>query len=288
MNLLQRFLLAFLTALPALFAGPVVARADAPTGPTFATEDTMYTELPEVLVSAPRVTLQEIIDRVYRGEARRESLLTDQAFTFTLRFLKDVNKKPVVMIENARRVYRKRPDKVRTVMLREYRHKKAQTDDDDEVRAEFTSSMGEEIVNFAFRPEARREYKYKIANRTILGNRVIYEIDFEPKSSFDFENPSGRVWVDTNEFVIVRQELEFQRSPAPLFLKDIPRAVIERQRVNGHWVLKRVLMRAELTIPIPGWGRHFDFALIYSDYALNSGLDDALFTGNPVTVEAAP
>ena len=39
----------------------------------------MRTSVPEVLVSAPRVTLDEILDRVGRGEARRDSLLADQA-----------------------------------------------------------------------------------------------------------------------------------------------------------------------------------------------------------------
>lgn len=290
MNPLRRFSPAVLLVLGASLAASPVAFADAPTGPTFAVEDTMYAEVPEVLVSAPRVTLQEILDRVYRGEARRESLMTDQAFTFTLRVLKDVgqaSKEPELMIENIRRVYRKRPDKVRTVMIREY-SKKGKDNDEDDVQAEFSASMGEEIVNFAFRPEARREYRYSIEDRTILGNRLIYRIRFEPKSTFDFENPSGRVWVDTNEFVIVRQELEFEHSPVPLILKDVPRAVIERQQVDGHWVLKRVMMRAQTTIPFPGWGRNFDFALLYGDYAINTGLDDALFTGEALDLEAAP
>ena len=55
--------------------------APAGSGPTLAREDTLHTEVPEVLVAAPRVTLDEILDRVARGEARRESLLTEQAFT---------------------------------------------------------------------------------------------------------------------------------------------------------------------------------------------------------------
>ena len=36
----------------------------------FAREDTMHTEVPEVLVTAPRITLDEILDLVARGEAR--------------------------------------------------------------------------------------------------------------------------------------------------------------------------------------------------------------------------
>ena len=66
-----------------LAASPRTAR-----GPTVATEDTLHTEVPEVLVNAPRVTLDEILDRVARGEAHRDSLLADQAFTATVRLVR--------------------------------------------------------------------------------------------------------------------------------------------------------------------------------------------------------
>ena len=65
-----------LPALPAV----LLAAAVSPPGPTLAIEDTMHTEVPEVVVRAPRVTLAEILDRVARGEARRDSQLVDQSF----------------------------------------------------------------------------------------------------------------------------------------------------------------------------------------------------------------
>jgi len=87
------------------------------------------------------------------------------------------------------------------------------------------------------------------------------------------------VWVDTKEFVIVRQEIEFKQSPVPLFLKSIKHMVVERTREDDFWVLSRVLIRMELTIPIPRFGRSFDFAMAMSDYNVNSGLPDSLFAG---------
>jgi hypothetical protein len=49
--------------------------------------------------------------------------------------------------------------------------------------------------------------------------------------------------------------------------------------VDGYWVLKRVLLRAEAAIPLPQIGRSFDFSLRFDDYAINRGLPDSLFLG---------
>ena len=252
--------------------------------PTMAVEDTMRTEVPEVLVRAPRVTLDEILSRVARGEARRESRMTDQTFTITIRVVgrvEDPKKPPKLLVENVVRVYKKRPGKVRSVLLRNYRPKPDKKGDDPDIQ--IRTGMDEEIVNFAFRPEARRDFQYHIAGRDVLGNHLIYRIAFEPRSVLDPTIPSGLVWVDTNEFVIVRQEVRFDRSPIPLFLKEINRMVIERQRVEDHWVLKRVLLRAETSIPFPQIGRTFDFGIFYDDYAVNTGLPDSLFAAGGST-----
>src|SRR5262249_11917109 len=73
-----------------LIASALAARADAPPAPgrPVAVEDTLHPEVPEVLVKAPRVPLDEILDRVARGEARRDSALTDIAFTATMRLVR--------------------------------------------------------------------------------------------------------------------------------------------------------------------------------------------------------
>jgi hypothetical protein len=245
-------------------------------GPTLAREDTMHTEVPEVLVRAPRVTLDEILDRVARGEARRDSAIRDQAFTATLRVVRAArgDQPAAVVEERVYRIYRKKPDHVRTVLLREW---KAKPDKRATFRVDFSSGTSEEIVNFAFRPEARREFRYHILGRDLRGDHLVYRIAFEPRSPLDPSDPSGIVWVDTNDFVIVRQEVSFKRSPVPILIRGIDRMVIERQRSDGHWVLSRVLMRAESTIPVPRLGRAFDLTLHYDKYAINAGMPDSLF-----------
>ena len=260
-----------------LAAGPV--RAAAPShGPTLATEDTMRTEVPEVLVRAPRVTLEEILDRVARGEAHRDSMIHDQVYTFTARLVRNVvdsKKPPEVLSEDVIRVYKKKPDKVRGVPIRRWRLKPEK--DQDDMEFDFRSDTSEEIVNFAFRPEARRQFKYRIVGRDLIGDRLIYRIAFEPRSALDAASPSGVVWVNTNDFVIVHQEVNFEHSPVPLILKSIDRMVIEREAVDGIWVLKRVLLRVRFTMTLPEVGRSIDMSLAFGDYAINRGIDDSVF-----------
>jgi hypothetical protein len=274
-----------LTAL--LLAAAAVAGAAPPppspastTGPTLAAEDTMHTEVPPVLVSAPRVTLDEILGRVARGERRRDSLMTDQSVLVTARLVRNADRKrpAELLTETVMRVYKRKPDRVRTQVLRDYQaHDEKKKHSGVNVNVRTRGGMDEEIVNFAFRPEARRQYKYRILGRDLVGGHLVYRIAFEPRSLLDPSEPRGVVWIDTNDFVIVHQELIFDRSPAAPFIKDVNRVVIERQSVDGYWVLKRVLLRAEASIPLPEVGRSFDFSLRFDDYAINQGLPDSLF-----------
>lgn len=266
-------------ALPPLLLALLLASAPgSPPGPTLAVEDTLHTEVPEVLVRAPRVTLDEILDRVARGEARRESLLTDQSFTGTVRMVCNVtgNARPRPVTEAVWRVFRKRPDKVRSVLLRRW-EAKPNKGRGPPMQVDFSPGMGEEVVNFAFQASARREYRYRIVGRDLVGDHIVYRLAFEPRSLLTPFAPGGLVWVDTNDFVIVREEVSFGRSPVPLLLESIPRMVVERARVGPHWVLSRVLMRVRLTLPMPMVGRSLDVSIHYDDYRLNQGVPDSVF-----------
>jgi hypothetical protein len=78
--------------------------------------------------------------------------------------------------------------------------------------------------------------------------------------------------------VIVRQEIGFDRSPVPLFIRSLDRMVVERRRVDDTWVLSRMMMRVDLTVPVPRIGRSVEFAIVFDDYAINHGVPDSVFS----------
>lgn len=279
---MRTFSALFLTVLALAAPLPRAAAAAAPPsrGAALAVEDTMRTEVPAVLVHAPRVTLAEILDRVAAGEARRDSLLHDQSYRMTIRTVGHAadGKPPQLVEEIVTLVYQRRPNQSRAVPLRHWRAKPPKRPSPRaEVRVEGGGTMDEDIVNFAFKPSARRSYKYRIVGRQILGDHVVYRLAFEPRSPLAVTEPSGEVWVDTRDDVIVRQEITFRQSPVPLFLRGLDRMVVERQQVNGFWVLGRVLARVRTTIPLPQVGTSLDLAIQFTDYTVNTGLPDSLF-----------
>jgi hypothetical protein len=274
-----------LVALAAAFVAPL-ARAQG--SPTLAIEDTMRVDLPQVDVHAARVSLDEILDRVARGEARRDSLMHDQAYTMVA-FLTyvDTTKTPPVrkrQWESSSRVYKKQPNKVREVPYRT----KSSFKKDDNMSVSSGPGMREQLVSFAFEPRSRGRYKFTIEQRLFVGGHLVYVLGFEPKSKID-PLPSGRVWVDTNEFVIGREEFWYRdRSPSPVFFKSIDSCVLERTKVDGQWwVLNRLLARVELTSaarlmakvarqPLPPI---VDFTVVMKDWKVNRGIDDKIFAG---------
>ncbi len=273
----------------ALSVAPIPARAQAPS-PTLAVEDTIpvpLTRLPEEIVRAPRVTLDEILRKVAEGEARRDSLMQDQVFTMVAALTyRDSRKGAAVPVvrqwESATRVYRKRPGKVRTIPLRH----KSNFKDDDGANVSVGASMGEDLVTFAFSPRARAKFDFRILERHLVGDHVVYLIGFTPRSKLD-DLPTGRAWIDTNEFVIVRQEFWYRdRSPAPLVIESIDSCVIERTRVDGRWwVLSRVLARVQMTSLARFMAKvgkeklppTVDFTLATRDWQVNRGIDDSVF-----------
>lgn len=264
-----------------------------PGGPTLAAEDTIPIPsalLPTVFVKAPRVSLDEILKRVAEGEARRDSQMVDQSYTLLARitYLDADGKAPTgakKKLEYASKVYKKRPDKVREIPLRQSSDIKQK---DDNVRVDAGPSMREQIVSFAFEPRTRARFHFKIDDRKWIAGHIVYVISFLPRSAVD-DLPEGRVWVDTNDFVIVREEFWYRgRSPAPLLFKRIDSCVVERTKIDRQWwVVSRLLARIQLTSAARFMAKlakepltpTVDFVASQTDWKINQGIDDAVFAG---------
>jgi hypothetical protein len=268
--------------------------------PTLAVEDTLRQfldePLNEILVTAPRQTLDEILRRVAEGEAHRDSLLQDQAFTLLVRLSgrrapDDPETKSELYAESADRVYQKRPNKERVVRLKEWskdseKRKNAKKGSEPGVKVSFDADMSESFIAFAFDPKMRARFQFRIEDRKLVGDQVVYLLGFTPRSSLE-PLPSGRVWVNTNDFVILREEFAYpDRSPLPLLVQSIDSCVLERTLIDHrYWVVSRILARMTLTDPLLWMGRLaggslpkvVDLALARTDWIINGDIPDSLF-----------
>ena len=272
-------------------AAALATRAHA-SEPALAVEDTIRlatSSLPEYVVRARRVTLDEILRRVVEGEARRDSLMRDQVFTrivkVVYRYDADrADREPKRKLEQAHRVFKKRPDHFREVLLRRQSDEK----DNDDVEVSSNPGMGEQVASFAFEPRTRSRFRFTILERHWVGGHVVYVVAFEPRSKTD-PLPAGQVWIDTNDNVIAREEFWYRdRSPAPLFIERIDRCVVERSRVDGKWwVITRLFGRVKLAGPVVTLAnlgktrvsQTVDFSALYTDWEVNRGLADSVFVG---------
>jgi hypothetical protein len=58
----------------------------------------------------------------------------------------------------------------------------------------------------------------------------------------------GEVWIDYGDAVIRRMEGRMSgASPAPLFLKDVPRFVWRQKQLEGRWVTDTIYAEMRLT-----------------------------------------
>jgi hypothetical protein len=288
------------------------------TRPTLAVEDTLKLiaePYPEILVTAPRQTLDEILRHVAEGEAARDSLMQDLAFTLHVRLSgRDNRKAPDVKselyFESTSRFYQKRPNKLRMVRLKEWSRFDRDSGNADRrrggkqkkggvrVQVSFDADMSEQFIAFAFDPKLRDRFKFRIEDRKLLADQVVYVLGFTPRSSLD-PLPTGRVWVNTNDFVILREEFSYRdRSPLPYFMEALDSCVIERVRVDKrYWVVSRILGRATLTDEIRWMARIggekipkvADFVMARTDWIINGGVPDSLFVpAGPTSAEPLP
>ncbi|MGD8394105.1 MAG: hypothetical protein PVF43_01385 [Candidatus Eiseniibacteriota bacterium] len=255
--------------------------------PALAREDTfgvrLRYEYRTIEIEADRLSLREILERAREGERRRREAVDDASYTENVRVSaigSRIGRERNRIFEERTRVYYKAPDRHLRIRIAE----RAYGDQDEEEETESRSSVRvsvDDILDLASAPfylENIDSYRYAIRDRQVFPDRVVYAVDFEPRSEFDVE-PSGTFWIDAAEFVIIHEEMRFERNPAPLILKSLGNFTRERRRVDGRWMVTRAYAEAELRGTLLHGIRKIEFELRLSDFAFNTGLPDSLFAG---------
>lgn len=316
-------ILAVAAAWTAVALAPAGAAAAAPEAPPtdpqreirahrwiFAKEDTAripaFFEMSEIEIRADRLKIGDIVQRCIEREEEIRERIESHEYTLLTKVVLSIggsgeNAKRRMIVEQADRKFFRRPHEERTIPLKveKYRiengeRKEWDVEKDDDPSVDITY---DDLDDLPFYLEERDDYDFEIRSREIVGDRVIYEVTLTPKSDFEIA-PSGRIWVDTSTFSILREEFNFgDRVPLPLLIKSIGPYIRERERIGDVWVWKRMLIRVELRGGLLRWVDRdipdvAEWQVLFRDHRVNEGwsIDDRIpdETGGPRRADGIP
>lgn len=244
-----------------VFAAPAMGNDFSATPDTLGT-DTGMTDT--VVVSAPQITVDEVIDEITRRSEHDDYLMANYEYTTLItQVLRDepgTEGGNYKIEEYALRHHFSRELGSQVAKLWERSRKfengeEVEDEVDEEMSAEFLPAQGSLIEAGPFSPEGRNLYKYEILDRLLVGNNLIYKISFEPKVKFD-ALPSGTIWVDYSNWVVRKFEARMTDTvPYPMFLKSVPVYRMSQERFGDFWFPTEIFMRVNLRkiplLPIP-------------------------------------
>ncbi|MBU8869672.1 MAG: hypothetical protein KOO60_02240 [Gemmatimonadales bacterium] len=277
------FVLLLLVTVGSSALGQPPAPADREPNFILAVEDTFSfspDEYDTLLVSAPRVRVEEIIKAIGERIESDENLIQSHEFTVLTTMIQREDSDPesgnFILYESAERQRVARGGSFQSVQLwdRERKFKDGELEEEKHEEEEFKTEWRDigQGVSMAspFSPQTGDQYKYEIEDRQIVGNNVVYKILFEPKSRFE-ALPSGTVWVDFSDLVLRRIEARFTDSvPYPIFLKAVPFMRVTQKKLGDFWVADEVHARIELrNVPLPGWPNNIELRTMIKDQVIN-------------------
>lgn len=276
-----------LALLPALTASLAVAQGETPASrPTksyLAAEDTFSfaaDEFDTLMVSAARVSVEEIIQAIGERMESDDSRIESNEYTVLTTMIARENADPdcddFVIYESAVRQRVVRGSSIQSVQLweRERTFRDGELAKEEPEEEEFKTEWGQigQGVTMAvpFAPNTARQYRYELADRALVGNNVVYKIQFEPKNRFD-ALPSGTAWVDYSDLVLRRFEASYTNAvPVPLFLKAVPFVRVTAKKLGEFWVADEVHARAVLRkLPLPDWPNNVEIRVVMKDQVIN-------------------
>jgi hypothetical protein len=237
-------------------------------------------------VEAKHITIREIIQRAMRGEKTKLSGHNDMTLTSTLRTIVSWKDKKEIH-EEVYRAYADAQGHSRSIFLNEnttyyktegvewvIEEKKQKSDSKVQVR----TSRRNDFSQLPFFLEEDSEFEFKLVDRTLEMDHVIFKIAFRPKSAFK-PLPYGVIYISSNKYRVIHEQYHFDKNPAPLFFKDIKR--ISRhwaELPGGEWVFIKIMGELNLRSDPFGWiPSTVSFALIRDDFRFDEGYDSRLF-----------
>jgi hypothetical protein len=237
-------------------------------------------------VEARHITIREIIQRAMKGEKTKLAGHDDMTYTSTLRTIVRWKDKKKVK-EEVYRSYADTRDRSRHVFLDEntihYKREGAEwiikdKKEDDDSRVRVRTSRRNDFSRLPFFLEDDSEFEFKLIDRTLEVDHVVFKIAFRPKSAFK-PLPYGVIYISSDRYRVIHEQYHFDKNPAPLFLKDIKR--ISRhwaELPGGEWVFTKIMGELDLRTDPFGWiPGTVSFALIRNDFRFDEGYDPHLF-----------
>ena len=217
-----------------------------------------------VVVSAPQVTIEEVIASITQRAQRDDYLMASYEYTALITqvlrdepgFMGDTYTIEEFAIRH--HFSRETGDQVAKLWERSRKFENGeQVEDevDDEITAEYLPMQDEMIDEMPFSSTGGHLYHYKILERKLVGNNLIYKVSFRPKVKFD-ALPSGIIWVDYTNWVVRKFEARMTDTvPYPMFLESIPVYRMNQERFGDFWFPTEVYMQIKLRsiplVPIP-------------------------------------
>lgn len=239
-----------------------------------------------VVVSAPQITVDEVIEAIGRRMQRDDYLMAEYEYTALItQVLRDdpgVEGGNYKVEEFALRHHfsREQGDQVAKLWERSRKFENGeQVEDevDEEMTAEFLPTQENLIGAQPFSPDGGHRYHYTILDRQLVGNNLIYKVSFRPKVKFE-ALPKGTIWVDYSNWVVRKFEAEMTDAvPYPMFLKSIPVYRMSQERFGEFWFPTEVYMNVIL--------RKIPFLPIPDNVEVRVSLRDIVINGKPYSPE---
>ncbi len=205
-------------------------------------------EVDTIVVTAPAVRVSEVVRRIGRRMRQDWSGLAGATWTTlmemeTIEHDDDPERRERTVETTVMRVSVDANGEQRRVVLRRgtrrYRGGELVSSEVDSSLAEQWDWADETVgatMDAPFDLLTSNRFRYRIVDRILIGDHLIYRIGFVPRDRFR-PGLRGEVWIDYGDFAIRRMRGSITGvSPYPLLIKEIPWFTLRQQRVGDRWL----------------------------------------------------